>query len=150
MSNISTAIDAIRTRVSTLLSGHKKLSNNRVIEENAALYLDRGYAVAIGPGVNTNRLVGCKMSLNRSVIVTVTRAHFGVDLDTAVRDTLEKTLLEDQFLIIKDLEKDPTVSEAVAKINYTNDNGIEEVFIEEGHFLMIQTIFDFEYFEDLT
>ena len=150
MSKITTIIDNIRTRVATILPTHKELPNNRTIGENDTLFLSKGRAVSIGPGANTNRLVGCKLSIQRIVTVTITRAHFGVDRDTTVRNNLEKNLLEDQFLIIQDLEKDPDVDGVTARMVYSSDNGIEEVFGEQGHFLMIQTIFDFEYLEDLT
>jgi len=150
MSDISTIIDNMRTRVAAVFPTHKKLPNNRQIEENDTLFLSKGYAVAIGPGANTRRLLSCKLSVNRAAIITITRAHFGVDRDTVVRDTLEKNLLEDQFLLIKDLEKDPSLDGFVAKINYSTDNGIEEVFVEQGHFLMIQTVYEFEYFENLS
>lgn len=150
MSKITTIIDNIRTRVGTVLTDHKKLCNNRNIDDNDILFLSKGYAVAVGPGNNSNRLLSCNLSIQRTAIVTITRAHFGVDLDTTVRDSLEKSLLEDQFLLIKDLEKDPDLEGILARISYGGDNGIEEVFVDEGHFLMVQTNFDFEYLESLS
>jgi hypothetical protein len=150
MSKISTIADNIRTRVTTILPTHKILPNNRIIEENDTLYLSKGQAVSLGPGLNTNRLTGCKLSIQRTATVTITRAHFGVDRDTAVRNTLEKDLLEDQFLIIQDLEKDPDLDGTTARMVFLADNGIEEIFVEQGHFLMIQTTFEFEYLENLT
>ena len=150
MSKITTISDNIRLRVATILSDHKKLPNNRLIEENDNLFLSKGYAISLGAGNNTNRLMACKLSIQRSAIITITRAHFGVDRDTTVRDTLEKNLLEDQFLIIKDLEKDPDLDGDTARFVYLGDNGIEEVFVEQGHFLMVQSTFDFEYLEDLS
>ncbi len=150
MSKISTIVDNIRTRVGTVLSDHKQLFNNRIIEENDTLFLSKGYAVGLGPGTNSNRLLSCKLSVLRTATITITRAHFGVDMDVDVRNTLEKDLLEDQYLIINDLEKDPDLESVVASIKYQSDNGIEEVFTAQGHFLMVQSIYEFEYFEDLT
>ena len=149
MSKISTILDNLRTRVSTVLPTHKQLPFNREIEENDTLFLSKGYAIAVGPGSNTNRNLSCRLSIARTAIITVTRAHFGVDRDITVRNTLEKDLLEDQFLIIDDLEKDPSLESVVAQIKYESDNGIEEVFVDTGHFLKIETVYSFEYLETL-
>lgn len=149
MSKISQIHDAIYARVISLLPNHKELTNPRFMEQNDALYLRKGFAINITSGENTNRDFACSLSYRRTLLLTNTLQVFGTDRDTTLRKTTEKNLLEDQFLLIKDIEKDPTLNQVTNQINFLSDNGIQEVFFEQGSFLMIQSQINFEYFEDL-
>lgn len=150
MSKISTIIDNFRTRMATILPDHKELRHVRAIEENDELFMAKGQAVAYGFGSNTNRNLSCRLSKVINVVATVTRAVRGHDRDVETRIEAEKDLLEDQLLIIKDIEKDASLDSITARIAYVSDNGIEEIFVGKGHYLMIQSNFELEYFEELT
>ena len=149
MSKISTIIDTFRTRLSTVLPDHKELPYNRQIEMNSNLYLDKGYAFSTSTKSHTNRSLSCRISQNMTAIITVTRLVFAHDRDIEKRVLVEKTLYEDQFLLINDLQKDADLSSSASNVSYVSDNGIEDVFSNETHFLMIQSTFDFEYFDNL-
>ncbi len=149
MSQITTIYDAIYTRVATLLPNHKELKVPRFIELNDTLFLKKGFAVSIGAAINTNRVFACKLSLQREVTLTNTLQIFATDRDATTRKTVEKQLLEDQFLLIKNIEQDPTLTQVTNQINFISDNGIQDIFIEADSFIMIQSLINFEYFEDL-
>lgn len=147
--NISTIFDAISAKLNTIYSTtHKKLTNPYVAEENDEKTLSRGYGFFLGSGTNTNRQMECMASISREVNFINTIINRGTDRDTDIRQTAEKTLLEDQFLLIKELEKEPTISLVVAKMIYLSDNGIEQVYGKENNYLMIQSIFEIEYLEE--
>lgn len=150
MSTISTIVDTIRTRLATVLPSHKKLKNNSNIILNDTLFLAQGQTLQVSSAFNTNRVLGCQLSLTRSVVVSITRQSYGTLRDDALRETTEKALLEDHYLVVKDLEKDPDLNSTCARFVYVSDTGIQEIFIEELQFLMIQITFEFEYFENLT
>ena len=150
MSKISTLYDAFRTRLSVVLPTHKELVNVQTIEDNDELFLSKGQNFHLDVGQNTNRILSCKLSVARQAVVTITRAVRGHERDIEERVTTTKDILEDQFLVIQDFEKDPTIGSEVSKILYLNDGGMQEVFTGAGHYLMIRTTFELEYIEDLS
>jgi len=149
MSRISDIYDALRARLVAIYPSHRELARPSNIQLNDLLTMSKGQGLRILEGNNTNRLIGCKLSIRRSCEVTVTRQIFARELDIAARVQTEKDLFEDQFLLIKDFEKDATLSTVTAKIAYLADNGVEEIFIDQTEYIMTKTIFEFEYLEDL-
>jgi hypothetical protein len=151
MSNISDAFDAIKTLLETTFPTHKQLSNPYEVPENTTAALMKGWGLALGPGTNTNRNLSCHLSVGRTISIPITRTRHGSSLITAKNETNEKLLLEDQYLLIKAMEKDPTVNdnETITKMIFVGDDGIESVLSDNDHFITIVSRFELEYFEDL-
>ena len=150
MSRITTIQGILNTKLATVFPlPHRKLTNPFWIDQNDALTLNRGYGFYLGFGSNTNRYVGCNLTLQRQVIVTNTVVNRGTDRDIQIRESAELLLLEDQFNLIKAIELDSSLSGNTAKFTYTNDNGIESIFLGQNNYLKITTSFVMEYFEDL-
>jgi len=160
MSAISQAYDAIETVVTTALpsaSGWAQLINPYVPEANDDLTYEKAWGIAFGPGQNTNRQVGCDVSIQRSFTVTLCRKTYAGTLNRApeqlsARKTAEKALFEDLKIIINDLEKSPTTnsSNPIIKTSYVTDSGLEFVRGDSQNLLMIRAEFQTEYFEVLT
>ena len=150
MSIISSAYEAIETKLDSLFSAtHKKINYPQVIENNDTLTLARGYGFYISFSSNTEKMVSCQLSLLREVNILLTIVNRGTHLDTNIRETAEKQLLEDQFTLIKALEKEPTVQDQLAYFKFSSDNGIEQVFDDKSNYLVIESTFLMEYFENL-
>ncbi len=150
MSRVSTLLDEAHTAVAALLPNHKRLGNPYRVEENPSTYLDQGYGIAVQPGaVNSNRTLSCQLSIVRRLTITITRKYFGNDADATRKYSTEKSLLEDQFLIIKDFEKRSPFQTYSIRSEFESDNGIEFVYAENKPFYMIQSSFIIEYFENL-
>lgn len=150
MSNISTAFDNFKSMVASLLTSHLAITNPYAVEENTEGALTIGYGVIFGAAENTNRLVGCKMSVRRDFRLVITRKFYAQELNITGKEDAAKSLFEDQKLVIAYVEKNPTIgSSAIAKIDYVSDNGIEFVFTEKDNYLKLETVFRVEYFETL-
>lgn len=156
MSKISTAYDELSGVVASTLSDHVKVINPYLIDLNDDITFVKGYGLGFSTGENTQRLTKPKMSIRRTFEVTITRKiYIGNQMrsadSTTIRETAEKNLFEDQFLVIKAIEQDPTIldSNTIADARYTNDNGLEFVRPERPDLILIRTQFDIEYFEDL-
>lgn len=149
MSNISTVYDAMITRIAAKLTTHLRLPNPYKPNENSELFLKQGYGVALGPALNTNRLVACKLSIERQFFVSISRKYFALESSATNKASTEKQLLEDQLLLIQDFESDPTLNGSAFKTVYVSDNGIEYVFGEKDQFLIINSVFSIEYLEAL-
>jgi len=155
MSKISTGLDAIKTRLGIILPDHIQLSNPYDVEENTDRALNLGWGLGVGSGLNSERHLSCKLSIRRQIIIPITRRIIASELGTTRKETSEKNLLEDQFLVIDDLEKDPTVnnSNVISSMKYVSDGGIIGIARGDGKndaWRFIRSIFQIEYFEDLT
>lgn len=149
MSTISTAYDALKVRLQAVLPNHAQLTNPYAADQNSELILRKAYGVKISTVENTNRMVSCQLSLRRTMEVVITRKYFASEMNRAAKESVEKELLEDAFLVVKDIEKDADLGNNVANIVFVSDNGIEFVFSEDKPFYMMTLSFNLEYFENL-
>lgn len=147
---ITQAYDAIVTRMGTLLPNHTRLSNPYQLDQNTEPALKQGWGLKVESGSNTNRHVNCQLSIERTLTIAITRKYYAMELNAASKATTEKDLLEDQFIVVKDFEKNSALEGIVARAIYTSDTGILFVFNEEKPFYKIETTFTIEYFESLT
>ena len=150
MSRISEIFEQVDTKLSSTFSTHKKMVNPYNLELNDEFILNAGYGFYLGPAFNTNRLTGCQLSLERTLVVPLTRINRGTDRDISIRETAEKALLEDHFNLVQAIESDPVLESKTAKLLYQSDAGIEFVFIDKINFISIVSSFTFEYFENLS
>jgi hypothetical protein len=150
MSNISTIFDTFKSKLQTWLPSHVQLTNPYAIDQNTEMALSQGFGIRWGGGGNTNRLVGCQMSVQRTMTVIITRQFYANDLNVVGKETTEKYLMEDEYTIIKNIESDVDLgSSSLAKILFVSDNGIEFVFTEKDNYLKLEITFELEYFENL-
>jgi hypothetical protein len=151
MSKASDSYDALKARVAAVLPNHFVLPNPYFPEQNSENALRQGQGIKFATALNSRRSLSCQMSVSRQVEVIITRKYYGSELMVANKTNVEKLLFEDQYLVIKEIEKDPTVaiSSVVVQTRFENDSGIEFVFNENKPFLMIRSLFSIEYIENL-
>lgn len=152
MSQISTAYDNFVTRIDAVLTsgnGWIKLPHAYNIEKNPEIMLKQGYAISIGSGQNTRRLLSNIVSISREFTVTITRALETLDLEVTGRQSIEKQLFEDLKLIIADVEKNTTLNAGEIFCGYSGDSGIEYIDGETAEFAQVRANFTIEYFETI-
>lgn len=150
MSNITDIYNAIVTQVATLFPNKRELSDSLIIDNNDELALEDGYGIYFGPATNTLRQIGCKFSIRRDIIITLTQSVRAGHKSITKIQTAEKALLENHFTLINDFSKNENIGAVVSKRDYISDTGLERVFGERRNFIMIESIFAIEYFEDFT
>lgn len=155
MTNISTAFAEIKTMMGTLFTennGYYQLTNPYDIEENTETMHEKGWGVALGPGTNTNRQLCNRLSINRTIVITLTRRRFANELDTESKESAEKSILEDQFTLIQNIELYPSLNNSVSGITkfvYVSDGGIEAALPNSDAYIKLASTFEMEYFESL-
>lgn len=151
MSLISDVYDALQARITAVLGSHLTLENPYALTECTDQVLTQGVGIAMGPGTNTNRFVGCsQMSIMRQFHVIITREVTATKFNTTYRASAEKTLFEDQKAILDDIESDPTLaSSAVTQSIYVSDNGIEFVNSNKHNFMKLDSLIEIEYIQDI-
>ena len=150
--NISSAYDAIESTISTALPTHNELSNPYVPDESNDLMYDAAWGLAFNDGLNLKLLVGCQASISRDFLVVLTRKWQITKRDLSKRKEVEKQLFEDQYSVIKELELSPTLqaSSSITKVEFESDGGLEFVRTGRTDLIMIRTVFNLTYLEDLT
>lgn len=149
MSNVSTVYDNIITKIGTTISTYTRIPNPYEPSENPSLFMRKGYGVGFGAGRNTNRMVCDKVSISRAFTILLMNEVLTTEMNVSSRGSFEKSLLEDQFLLIQAFENDLTLSGACVKIAYSDDTGIQYVEGGSEKFILVETTFEVEYFESI-
>jgi hypothetical protein len=149
MSQASLIYDEINNMLALLFPTKKQLSDGFILENNAELELENAYGLYFGPALNTKRLVGCQFSAQRQIQITITQAVRGGHKSLDITKGVEKDIFEDHYLLIKEFAKNQNLNSLSVKRDFVSDNGIERIFGEQKNFLMIQSLFEIEYFENL-
>lgn len=150
MSKISTLHDAIVTKISTNLSSYTQMPNPYVLEENPHPLLVKGFGVGIGPGIRTDRVIGCEVSWERTFLISLINKVTTTDSNTTARETLTKGILEDHFTLLKQFEIDGGLSGTAIDGIVTADGGIEYIELDSKPHFLIEMEITVEYLEDLT
>lgn len=141
MSAISDLYDALDTMLVGLYATptYRKLANPYVLNENDTLSLSRGWGFKIGEQTAANLTLGRYEQLEVNIEVIQTIVHRGTDRDITIRQTNEKTLLEDQFLLVNYLRQNTALFAKLWKLDYVSTSGLEFVFTEQQNYFTITT-----------
>lgn len=153
MSVLTSAYDAMITKLGTALSGHKRMTNPYIPEQNSELLLKQAYGLSIAEAINSNREIGCdRYFIQRDMIVRISRKFYALENDVTSKATTEKLLLDDDLVAVLDaFENDRNLGvDGVVDLQYTADQGLEFVFGDKENFLLLQTTFRMEYFESIS
>jgi hypothetical protein len=150
MSAISTIYNEIHALMGTLYPDKRELVDNIDISNNDEISLRDGYGIYIGSAINSQRKVGCSLSIERSFDIIFTRVIKGSHKNKTALETAEKAILEDAYTIINRLENDDDDISAAAKCYYVSDNGMQRVIAGQYNLITMELTFSVEYFENLS
>ena len=141
MSAISDLYDALDAALLGLYATptYRKLVNPYVLDQNDTPTLSRGWGFKIGPQSSANLTMGRYEQLEISIEVIQTIVHRGTDRDVSIRQTNEKLLLEDQFLLVDYLRQNTALFAKLWKLDYLSTSGLEFVFTEQQNYFTITT-----------
>lgn len=147
MSRVTLIYDELETRIAALVPDHELLSNPYELLDNSDIILEKAWGLAIATGTNTARS-NCDLTQLREYVITLVEVVPIGNRDNDGRKIVEKSLLDTQLTIIKNLESNPK-TDSSSKIDYTSDNGIELFFTERMLYFVLNTTINVEYFEQL-
>lgn len=147
MIKIENVYDALADLVETALTGYARLPNAYVIEQNTYLQLRKGYALAVSPGVNTQRYVGCLTSWERNFTLTLINQVTTTQNNLGSRELLEKALLDDHEKILSAMENEVSLGGVVIKSTVVSDNGISfiDTDIQKFFSMTIEIFTEYQY-----
>jgi len=150
---ITTIYNALETLLGTALTGYIKMPDPYEVADNPELFLTKGYGIAVGPGVNTNRFTGCKKSFEREFTIILSNLVSTTETNADQREELEKSLLEDQYKIWNAIETDADLSGNTMLTVMLADGGIEYLEIGDDNpskYILMEISVTAEYSEVLT
>lgn len=148
MSGISDFYDQLFVILESLFPNKNELVDPENIEENDYFTLKDGYGVLVSSADNTNRVLDCQYSVNRSFIITITKAIESKENNTSERRRVTKLLLEEHCQLVSVFMKNETLGETVTKYNWVSDGGVENIIRDKTNIVMIQLLVESEYIEN--
>jgi hypothetical protein len=139
--------DAICDILETSLSDYKRITNPYELTENSFLLLGKGYGIAIGPGTDTERYVGCLITERRSFAISIIRRMETTQNNLDKRVMIEKDILIDHDVLRKAFYNDSTLGSKAIKSTITDDSGINFIDSDRLKFLAIELNLEVEYQE---
>lgn len=118
--------DALEALINTTLPSYVKLSDSQDVGDNPNIYLNKGFATAIGPAERDQTEFCNGISVKRSFTVILTNSY-NASLDAESRKDLEQALAIDQTALMLALEYDRTLGGTRVNAFYETDNGIEYI-----------------------
>lgn len=141
---------AINTLIETVLPDYVKLSDSYETPDNASIVLTKGYSVGFGPAERTSdEFCQGYIKIRRSYQIVLTNLYTP-NLDADYRESLENSLMDDEFAVIAALEKDPTLTGENINSFFATDNGLEYLIDDRKQFIIVVITASAEYYEETT
>jgi hypothetical protein len=117
----------------------RELANPYDVERNSTQMLSNGFGVTIGAGAVDNYDSSVFTVMNRTFKVVLTKGFYASDVNYALRQAAESSLLDDTEEAISVLKSSTDLKQITVDIDYESDDGIE--LLEAGKLsVLIQTI----------
>lgn len=133
---------------STLPNTYLRIPNPYTVDVNTFLHLRHGYGIAIGPGQDTQRYVGCLVTWERVFSIILVQQVIATQNDTAVREVIEKDILDDHDKLRKAFYLNSTLGSLAIKSTVLDDSGVNFIDGERLKFLGLVMSLFVEYQED--
>lgn len=149
MSKASDVYDALVTKMITLFPTYYRIANPYDIQANPDTLLKQAFGIAIGPGTNTERFVGCLSTWEGSYNIGIIRQVVNTENDATGKASKEKVLLEAVQTILEAIETDPSLGGVAIKAVVNDHSGIQYIKGRQSNFLAIEVGLSVEYSETL-
>lgn len=150
---ISAIIDSFNALCAARLTGYAEMAKPEAPEDESNLILQKGYGVFIGPAENGERDLDCITQITRQLALVLVTEMPVTEHDATGRMSVKKSLLEDQWLMIKAVEQDFALTnpdQTAANAVWKADSGLAYTATQGGgEFVFIISYFDVTYLETL-
>jgi hypothetical protein len=146
---IADIYDSIVTKLETILPNFQRVPNPYALDENTAILLRKAFGLAIGPGTNTERYVGCIATWERDYTIGLVTQVVNTENDTLGRAMVEKDIIDAHREILLAFETDSTLSGQCIKAVITDDGGINYIQGAESKYLALEITLRVEYQEPI-
>jgi hypothetical protein len=147
MSKVTDIRSQLNTLIDTILPDYVKLSDSYETPDNANVILEKGFSIGYGPSENTTD-DWCNGTLRqRRQFQIILTNIYTPSLDPEYRETLENSLLDDEFALIGAIERDVTLGGEAISSRFSFDNGLEYLIDDRKQFIIIVITVTIDYEE---
>lgn len=148
MSKVTDIRTALNTLVQTVLPEYVKLSDAYETLDNANTLMVKGFSIGFGPAERASDEY-CQgwIRIRRQFQIILTNVYLP-NLDADYRESLENSLMDDEFKILAALERDPTLTGENIRSNFTVDNGLEYLIDDRKQFIICVITASVDYIEE--
>lgn len=148
MSKIVDIRNALNTLVQGVLPDYVKLSDSYETLDNASTLMIKGYSIGYGPAERASD-EWCQgfIRIRRQFQIILTNVYTP-NLDADYRESLENSLMDDQFLVLAALERDPTLTGENINSFFALDNGLEYLIDDRKQFIICVITASVDYIEE--
>ena len=139
--------DAIVTTIEGELTTYRRLPNPYAPETSTFLQLQQGYGLAVGPGRDTERYVGCLVTWERVFTILLVNQITATQNNIDSRVIIEKDLLIAHDLLRKAFYNNSTLGGEAIKTTVSDDGGFQFLDAERLKFLTLEINLITEYQE---
>lgn len=148
MTRVTEIRAALNTLVQNQLPDYGKLSDSYETLDNASTILLKGYSVGFGPSErNSDEICQGFIRIRRQFQIILTNVYMP-NFDADYREGLENSLMDDHFLIVSALEKDPTLTGENINSFYASDGGLEYLIDDRKQFIIVVITVSVDYIEE--
>lgn len=147
MTKIAEIYDAIIAKIAAKLPSFQRVPNPYALDENTAILLRKAYGLAIGPGTNTERYVGCLVTWQRDYTIGLIHQVVNTENDTLGRAMIEKDIIDAHREILLGFETDSTLGGKAIKAVVSSDGGIDYIQGNQSKYLALEITLTVEYQE---
>ena len=142
--------DAIISKIETVLPTFQRVPNPYSLDENTAILLRKAFGLAIGPGTNTERYVGCLATWSRDYTIGLIHQVVNTENDTLGRAMIEKDIIDAHRGLLLAFEQDSTLGAKCIKAVISSDAGIDYIQGAQSKYLALELVLTVEYQEPTT
>lgn len=151
MTAVSNIYDALENLIDTALPDYTRLPDPYNTDDNPELYLRKGYGIAFGDDNNTERKIGCqKVSINQDFVIPLVNLVTATNTNSTIHASVEKSLIEDKFKIIKALETDSDLSGVTMQAKYIGSSALTYLEGDRDKYIITELFISTEYLEVTT
>jgi hypothetical protein len=148
MSKVTDIRSQLNTLIDTILPDYVKLSDSYETPDNANVILEKGFSIGYGPSENTTD-EWCQGTIRqRRQFQIILTNIYTPSLDPEYRETLENSLLDDEFALIGAIERDVTLGGEAISSRFSFDNGLEYLIDDRKQFIIIVITVTIDYEEN--
>jgi hypothetical protein len=143
---ITDIVNNLYTLIGDTLTAYTELPDPYAIENNTELFLKKGFAVGIAGASNEQeRSETCSRWIRRTFSFTLTNKITTTRENNTAIKTIQKSIMEDQELVLQAIYDDSTLSGKAIDITYTDDTGIQYLDINDIKYFSVTSNFEILY-----
>lgn len=151
MTKVSDIFDQLQTRVSAALPGYTQMPDAYSLVKNSNADLRKGFAIGIGPTVPSGTQEGFNSRYLFETIYFVTLSNdYNIRTDIAGRNDYEKAIVEDLYIVTKDLLENFRLGGLAIDISFNDTSGPSYLNESAQRYLINGASFRIRYQETLT